>query len=257
MPFPKQIIYKLRKMLFFGVLLMIIYAYFFQTPVYKKVNEIDSRVSSPPVQVEVSNREPITFIKDGYSYSLEPLYEYTLSGLVVSQLKYDRWFSLSRTDKAFVKDLCVIWGDNLQTKSYQDRSFRVKQDFRFCMYQHSGKLDFRGRELSNNHLIVSNPMIERVIKEIRTGDQIVIKGYLVNVDARALGKTERYEAKNITWQTSVTREDSGAGACEVIYVTDARIIKRAGFFDDLRKPSLIGFFIVVGLYVFLPRKPLT
>ena len=121
---------------------------------HKAVNDIDPAALARPVQIATSNKDPIVFTRDGYNYVLHPLYDYKLNGLVLHDFIYDRWFSLSRTDKTFTKDLCVIWGRNLETKSYQDPTFEVRQDFRFCLYNWMKRnFVFNGDELSNNHTI--------------------------------------------------------------------------------------------------------
>jgi pyridoxal phosphate enzyme (YggS family) len=48
--------------------------------------------------------------------------------------------------------------------------------------------------------------IAKRLKKIRKGNVVSIKGYLVRVDG-----------ENFEWQSSLTRKDTGAGACEVIF----------------------------------------
>jgi hypothetical protein len=243
-------LYYVRKVCLVIFVALTCYSYFSYKP-YKAVNEINPEALSNPVQIAIQNPRPIKFIKDGYQYTLHPLYDYTITGLNLHTQLYDQWFSLSRTDKTFIKDVCVIWGENLSSKAYQDSSFSVKQDFRFCLYNwYSDKLVFNANELSNNHLIASTPKVEKIIRSMRAGDQIMIKGKLVNVETHAVGETQEYEHKNATWTTSTTREDSGAGACEIIYVTEARILKRVGYFGSpLLIFSLIGLSVMIVLYL--------
>jgi len=115
---------------------------------------------------------------------------------------------------------------------------------------------FNGDELSNNHLIASTPYIEKVIRSMRTGDQIMISGKLVNVEAKAIGKREKYESADISWQTSVVRGDSMGGACEIIYVTDAKIIKRGPRLSPMMTFSLSGLAVTFLVYFagYLLRK---
>jgi len=56
------------------------------------------------------------------------------------------------------------------------------------------------------------------------GDQIKIKGKLVNIQAKLANKPGPYD---ITWNSSLSRQDTGAGACELIYVEQAEILKKA------------------------------
>ena len=61
---------------------------------------------------------------------------------------------------------------------------------------------------ANMHLIPASDAIERRIKAARVGQVVTLSGYLVDVKADA------------GWSiaSSLTREDTGAGACEVIWV---------------------------------------
>lgn len=67
---------------------------------------------------------------------------------------------------------------------------------------------------SNNHIICSNENVEKQISSVKEGDFISLTGYLVNVVCDS-GDGYIYEMK-----TSTSRNDSGDGACEVLYVTD-------------------------------------
>jgi hypothetical protein len=61
---------------------------------------------------------------------------------------------------------------------------------------------------ANMHLIPANSAVERAIKRVRPGQLVHLQGFLV--DAR--------RADGWHWNTSLTRADTGAGACELIYV---------------------------------------
>ncbi len=74
--------------------------------------------------------------------------------------------------------------------------------------------DYVSTHCSNNHLIPADNAIKRKIKRLKKGDHVRIQGYLVNVDA------ENSAGKVYLWDTSVSRDDSGDGACEIIYVTN-------------------------------------
>ncbi len=53
--------------------------------------------------------------------------------------------------------------------------------------------------------------------KVKKSDLVRIEGFLVNVTG--------VDAKNrvINWKTSTTREDTGNGACEIIYVSKLRL----------------------------------
>lgn len=61
---------------------------------------------------------------------------------------------------------------------------------------------------SNMHMIPADSSIERVLKKVREGDVVHLKGYLVDVD----------HDSGWYWRSSMSRTDSGDGACELVYV---------------------------------------
>jgi hypothetical protein len=72
-------------------------------------------------------------------------------------------------------------------------------------------------QLSNNHLLSADHATRERIDSIRIGDQIRIKGRLASYGA--VGGPVR--------GTSTTRDDSGNGACETIFVDEFEIIAPA------------------------------
>ena len=188
------------------------------------IREIHSDALPEPTQTPLTNVPAFTFSRNGYAYEVEPLFKYVLRGLIVHRLDYS-WFAIDRSEKAFPLDLCVIWGSNLSNGYYRAETIHFSQDCRWCWAQWHGQFGFRMDELSNNHLLVDNPALERQLQQLRTGDQIKLSGQLVNVKARATSSVGQYDSPVSVWNTSITRTDSGAGACEVIYVENIEVLK--------------------------------
>ena len=61
---------------------------------------------------------------------------------------------------------------------------------------------------SNMHMIPATAGIGSSLKKLRTGDVIQLSGYLVDVD----------HDSGWYWRTSMSRTDTGNGACEIVYV---------------------------------------
>ena len=106
-------------------------------------------------------------------------------------------------------DLALGWGrmsDNAVLASIQ-----ISQSARFYHW-HVRALPIPRREIetssANMHLIPANSVVGRAIKRVRPGQVVHLQGFLV--DAR--------RADGWYWNTSMTRADTGAGACELIYV---------------------------------------
>src|SRR5690606_23298616 len=67
---------------------------------------------------------------------------------------------------------------------------------------------------TNVHAIPATPEIEQRLRTIRPDDVVHLSGLLVN----AYRPDDGYR-----WKTSVVRDDTGDGACEIVYVTDIEI----------------------------------
>jgi hypothetical protein len=61
---------------------------------------------------------------------------------------------------------------------------------------------------SNMHIIPANDLVRASLKKIRSGEVINATGYLVDVD----------HDSGFYWRTSLRRDDTGNGSCELFYV---------------------------------------
>lgn len=214
----------LKRYLFVGLLAVLCVTFFTRKDI-RSVKEIDPELLHEPLQQKITVQEPIIFDAQGYHYELSPLYDYQISGLIVSKINY-KLFSIYKHDSIFPVDLCLIWGSNLSRGLHRSSALSFNQDCRWCWVNWRHDLGFSMNEFSNNHLLVNSPVIERIVAGLLAGDQITISGKLVNVEARLTGKKDDLSPASITWKTSQERSDSGAGACEVIYVQDIKVLRR-------------------------------
>lgn len=166
-----------------------------------------------PIQTD-TDLEPFSFSYAGKSYTVDPVADYEIWGLVVSHNDIEGFMDLVHDESSVdTKDLCVIWGENLETNDFQRIEF-TSGDFT-CFLQFPSGVDFRFDSISNNHLITDEQAIRDVIAHVRVGDQIHILGSLVNYQ----------EAGTRFWRrTSTTRRDTGNGACEVVFVEEIEIL---------------------------------
>ena len=235
---------KVNKYLFF-ILMTAFGITFFTKDNYRNVDEIVPPVLKKPVQKKPANMDGINFINNDYEYELVPLYDYEIAGLVVHRMDYS-WFSIYKGDSVFPLDLCMIWGSNAENKIYQSRSLSFSQDMRFCFYRWWGNVKFNQQEVSNNHLLINSEEIEKKIRNISTGDQVKIKGQLVNVRAKNLGTPGTYDPEFFEWNTSVSRTDTGGGACEVILVNEVYMLEKANTVSHhIYKNSFYGLIILI------------
>jgi len=207
---------------------------------YPSKEEMRKELYKEPVQTKVALQP---FIKEvgGYSYVIEPVYSYELYGMVVTFHHTQTWWDMYHKDWGDViniKDLCVIWGENLSSEVYQKMKFSSGSWTCYASFKRGSRqkdwVKFKGHALSNNHLLAKNKKINKAIMATERGDQIYMKGYLANYGRKDSGGRRR---------SSLTRTDTGNGACETVYVTDFRILKKANPF--LRNVNRISKYVFI------------
>jgi hypothetical protein len=153
----------------------------------------------------------------GDRFTVQPVANYELWGLVVTHNDIHSVGDIYHdADSVDTKDLCVIWGNNLKNNDFQEIEYWSNSYF--CRYQYPGDVTFNGYQLSNNHLITDKQIIRDYIRNIQIGDQVHLKGMLVNYQSDSNPKFWR--------KSSLTRNDSANGACEVIFVEAIEVLKK-------------------------------
>lgn len=234
---------KIRRPIFFLLVFAFIATFFLQSQ-YRFITDIDEKLLEEPIQTEILNPEKIEFEKEGIQYSLTPLYDYEINGLIVNKATYDAWYSINETDTVFTTDLCMIWGSNVESGVYRSPKLTFTQDIRFCFFNWWGAdLDVDINEVSNNHLVVDDPEKDEIIRSLTEGDQIQVVGKLVNVNISEIGTTNLS-----SWKSSTDREDTYGGACEVIYVEEINVLKQGNAI--LKLIHEISFYGIIFLILF-------
>ena len=154
-----------------------------------------------PIQLEVRKPEPI--VKDGYL--ITPLATFEIEARVLSAKRY----RLGRESDLSPVDLALGWGP-MSNQAILDQ-ISISQSGRFY-YWRSKELPIPPNAISshsaNMHLIPATGEIERELKRVGKGNIVSFEGYLVKIEA-----TDGWH-----WRSSLTRSDTGNGACEVVYV---------------------------------------
>lgn len=158
-------------------------------------------VAERPVQVDL---QPSTFMLDDYQVTRKASFE--IRARVLSKEPY----YLNRTADLAPIDLALGWGamsDSAVLKqidiSQSARWYRTKFDLPPPIPEQ--QIIFNS---SNMHMIPAGKDIDRALKELREGDIVYIRGYLVDVD----------HDSGWHWRTSMSRLDTGDGACELVFV---------------------------------------
>jgi len=237
---------KKMKRVFFLLFLVISIISFFARDNYRRVEYLHPEVLAEPIQAEPEYLEKFVFEKNDYKYEISPLFDYEIKGLIVHKMDYT-FFSIYKRDSVFPLDLCIIWGSNLENGIYKNKNLKFSQDSRFCYFRWQGDIDFNMGEVSNNHLVVQSNEVEKKIKSLGVGDQVRVKGMLVDVAAQNIGSPGKFDPEYFEWKSSVTRKDSGSGACETIFVTDIELLKKADRTPDIL--FRVGVYGVLGVFL--------
>ncbi len=196
----------------------------------------------------IINQPPFFADYNDETFEIIPKYDYELYGLVVSYRLHDASGSTMihdlTKDHLNVADFCVVWGTSADSTLLKDMEFSNGQFT--CQYSGSHAVwdKFNHDQLSNNHLLALDDNIRKQIDKVNIGDQIRIKGWLSHY-VNPLG-SER--------GTSITRTDTGNGACETIFVNEIELLKpMSSLWKRLMWLSLVTFFIAMWV---LYHKPI-
>jgi hypothetical protein len=106
-------------------------------------------------------------------------------------------------------DLALGWGR--MSDSAVLAGIDIHQSARFA-YWHVDTLPIPRREIetssTNMHLIPADEGVRRAMQRVRPGQLVSIDGFLVDAS----------RPDGWRWNTSLTREDTGGGACELVFV---------------------------------------
>ena len=181
---------------------------------FPDASEIDPALLNEPLQ-QATEREPFEMVHERHTIRVQPVAEYELWGLVVSHNNIhsvaDIYHDSSSLD---TKDLCVVWGSNLQSGELGKVSF--KSGPWTCYYSYPEGVRFAGAEMSNSHLITNQESLRADLDAIRIGDQIRVKGALVDYQLD--------DWRDFWRRSSTVRNDSGNGACEVLFFEEIEVL---------------------------------
>jgi hypothetical protein len=157
-----------------------------------------------------TRREPFSLRARDRDLNIKPLAHYEVRGVVLSETHY--WIDDSAPLSPV--DLCIAWGGIAEPKIF--RQLSVSQSYRWCSwtYRESFPYDngFINRNMANTHIIPATGTLAAAAGRVRGGDWVEIEGELVVISGRLKGR-------EFTWRSSLSRDDEGGGACEVLYLT--------------------------------------
>lgn len=153
----------------------------------------------------------------GYDMTIKFLASYDIKALVVHTHDYK---SGDYSSQLAPRDLALAWGP---VAEYNNRiDFHWSQSNRWYYWQVNDvkELDpvggVKGVEThsANNHIVPANDEIRKELMKVKAGDSVEIIGYLVDIHGT------KEDGSWASWTSSTSRNDTGDGACEIIYATE-------------------------------------
>jgi len=240
---PFRALIRVSQLMLLASLLLLILSYQYKDQLPQADFYGDAPLSNP-VQTDTSV-EPFEIEANDIVYTINPVQDYQLNGVVVSFHNSDTWWDIyhhgSWQDFVNIKDICIIWGDNVTSGVYQKMSFKNTTWTCWASWpdRDTGK-QFSMYQLSNNHLLVGDAHIRQIAENVELGDQIRLEGVLASYS---------HSNNQFTRGTSTSRTDTGNGACETIYLSDFEIVKKAN--PGWRKINLLAWWLVALILICL------
>lgn len=158
-----------------------------------------------PLQERVGDAPEFGFA----GHRLRPLAAFALEARVLGRedYRFGHEAALSPTD------LALGWGRMADPSVYQ--RLDIRQGGRWYHYRWGNEgppipLPEIIRSSANMHLVPADPAVEAALERVRPDQTVRLRGWLIEVE----GDT------GWRWRSSLSREDSGDGACELIYVCE-------------------------------------
>jgi hypothetical protein len=176
-------------------------------------------ISADPEQTMLP--EPSAAI-ERHAFQLKPLAHFALDARLLHRKIY-RW---DRQAKLAPVDLAVGWGP-MSDQAVIDR-LKITQSMRFFWYEYRQPPPIAKEEIvchgTNLHIIPATPAVASLCKSLRIGTLIHLRGELVEATGPEIG----------TWRSSLSRTDSGNGACELVWVEELSALRPEATSDRLR-----------------------
>ena len=148
---------------------------------------------------------PPAFTHDGYT--IKPLASYRIRAVVLSRSRYRNDASAGLAPV----DLALGWGP--MSVSGVINGLSISQSGRWYEYSWSGDppLDPTAiaQHSANTHCLPANAEVRQQLLSVKRHELVSLQGYLVEING----------PDGYRWRSSLTRDDTGGGACEVMWIT--------------------------------------
>lgn len=144
-------------------------------------------------------------------FQIQPMARFAIDARVLSREDY----YLGKDAKLAPLDLALGWKRMADPAVY--RQLDISQGRRWYFYRWQNAPPIPVQEIvassANMHLIPANATVEKTLNKARKGGLVRLTGHLVNAT----------DASGWRWTSSLTRTDSGANSCELVFVETAQV----------------------------------
>ena len=167
-----------------------------------------------PSQVRYKAKEPIVIKSEKDSFTLTPVAEYRVAAVIVGKKPY----SFGWQAEISPLDLALAWGKLAEPEYDEYISYRQSNRWYYYRYKAGSPFDkkFVIAHSSNHHIIPATQNLRRALKTLSERQEVMLEGFLVNVKGK-------YRGRDVWWNSSLSRTDSGDGSCELLYVKRVQI----------------------------------
>lgn len=167
-------------------------------------------VRSEPFQGSVPDPTPWSLGR----YTVTPLATYDLTAVVLSSRSY----AGDRESEASPLDLALGWGPMADREVLSSYDISQRDRWYYVRWTQSPLArDEIIRSSANTHVLPADGHVAQQLAAVEPGEVVRLRGYLVEVTAE----------DGWRWRSSLTRDDTGQGACEVFWVEAVEVAPRA------------------------------
>jgi hypothetical protein len=172
-------------------------------------------LANEPIQTDIARRVLLVNRPDGLT--IIPRANYKISGKVLCVRHYAGFDNAST---GFPIDLGLAWGDVGKADYSRDVKFYFSNDEKanqWLMFHYKDALPWSegyfNSHVSNNHICAATQNLYNALISLKKDDLVSLEGFLA----------ESRTADGTSMDTSLSRNDTGAGACESFYVTKLQV----------------------------------
>ena len=195
---------RISHLLWAGVILFAIWQGVLSRPIHRGPGEV---AAAEPLQTDLDSQQTIT----RGEFQVIPQARFSAEVRVLGRERY----RLGALADVAPLDIAVGWGPMSDSSVLEYIDITQSGRFYFWRYENEPPIPRADIEShsANWHLVPANSAIWSKLSGLRVGNVVKLDGMLVNLQNPELG----------TMATSLRRDDTGAGACEIIYVEYASV----------------------------------